>query len=207
MTSVVQESPAAAAIDAAADRERLGRHRGTYRAMLPNAVWYTVCNRGTRLDLFERGLVVSRRGRVRVVRYDSTRLCRRVVRSAKDRVQHECSCDYTLIDTAGAPVRLQHGIERAAQWGPAVERAVTEAQLPAARAALAAGERLDFEHFWMTATELGVGDRSVPWSRVSQIGVVGGWLSVRVAGESQPLESLPISLIPNFAIFRALSPA
>jgi hypothetical protein len=40
---------------------------------------------------------------------------------------------------------------------------------------------------------------------VSELSVVGGWLSVKVRDCSQPLESLPISLVPNYVVFRTLA--
>ncbi len=164
----------------------------------------TARNAGTRLDLFERGLVITCRGRARVVRYDSTRVRRKIVQLAKNPGPQQISYTYTVTDVTGAPVTLRHGIGRPEQWGPMIERAVTEAQLPGAGAALDAGARLDFDRFWMSRDEIGAGRDAVAWSRVAGLEVVGGWLSVPVVGWSQPLESLPVSQIPNYPIFREL---
>jgi hypothetical protein len=103
------------------------------------------------------------------------------------------------------PVVLRHGIDRPQEWGLAIEQGILDAQLPTAQAELEAGGRLDFEYLWLTATEIGADDTAVPWSQVSELTVVGGWLSVRVRGQSRPLESLPLSLIPNYVVFRELA--
>ncbi|MFI5777147.1 DUF6585 family protein [Nocardia sp. NPDC051570] len=164
----------------------------------------TARNSGTRLDLYEQGLVLTYRGRVRVIRYDTTRVRRKILQLTKNPGPGQISYTYTVTDVTGVPVVLRHGFERPQQWGPAIERAVTEAQLPGMSAALDAGARLDFDRFWLTRDEIGAGRDAVSWSRVEELEVIGGWLSVQVVGRSQPLESLPVSLIPNYPIFRAL---
>ncbi|RDI46135.1 DUF6585 family protein [Nocardia mexicana] len=254
MTTAEDPAPAAA-IGAAAERERLGRHRETYReaargsrryvveaavttagfaaaiagfsmgwqmlgilgvttvlmcgvrllAGLGLLGWVSARNRGMRLDLYEHGLVMVFRGQVRVVRYDSTTLRRRIVRMVENPAPDQISYAYTVVDVAGVPITLRQGIENPQEWGARIERGVTEAQLPRAREALHAGECVDFEYFRLSGNGISVRKRSIPWARVSEIAVVSGWLSVRVVGQSQPLESLPISEIPNYAVFRALA--
>lgn len=77
--------------------------------------------------------------------------------------------------------------------------------MPRAQAVLEAGERLEFDPIWLSATEIGSGTDSVPWSRISELAVVGGWLNVWVRGRSEPLESLPLCVIPNYVVFRTLA--
>ncbi|MFI6996633.1 DUF6585 family protein [Nocardia sp. NPDC050175] len=162
-------------------------------------------NRRIRLDLYERGLVVVVGGKPRCVRYDTTTLRRNIVEHANSPAPNQVSYAYTLIDTLGEPIVLRHGIERPEEWGSAIDQAITEAQLPTAVGVLESGGCLDFEYFWMTSAEIGAGDRSELWSRVTDVVLSKGWVSVDVAGESTPLESLPVSLIPNFTIFRTLA--
>lgn len=161
--------------------------------------------RESRLDLYEQGMVASGEGQVRVVRYDSTTVRRKIVHSAKDPAAEGISYRYTIVDTDGEPVVLRHGIECPRQWGVEIEQGILHAQLPVAQAALDAGQRLDFAPMWLTSRELGTGSESVPWSQVGDLAVVGGWLSVRVRGRAQPLESLPLCLMPNYVVFRALA--
>lgn len=164
-----------------------------------------VRSRGMRLDLYEYGLVAVFRRRARVGRYDSMRLKRSVVALVKDPVPNQITYAYSFADRTGRPVVLRHVIEHPEQWGEEIENAVTAAQLPLAEAALAAGERVEFEYFWMTAAQVGAGKKSVPWSEVDEIRVRDGKVSVRVAGGSRPLESLPSEMIPNFTVFRTLA--
>lgn len=162
-------------------------------------------NRHTRLDLFERGLVVIAGDRPRCIRYDTTTLRRNIVEHAKSPAPEQVSHSYTLTDTAGDSIMLRHTIENPDEWGRAIDQAVTNAQLPGATTILDAGGRLDFEFLWLTRTEIGAGKRSVSWSAVTDIEVSGGWVSIRVAGRSRPMESLPVSMIPNFTIFYTLA--
>ncbi|MFC9435201.1 DUF6585 family protein [Nocardia sp. NPDC057030] len=162
-------------------------------------------NRRVRLDLYERGLVVIVGGKARCVRYGTTTLRRNIVEHADSPAANQVSYAYTVTDTAGDPIVLRQGIERPADWGPEIDRAITAAQLPRAVAVLEAGGCLDFEYFWMTRDEIGAGERSEPWSRVTDIALSAGWVSVGVAGAAVPLESLPVSLIPNFTVFRTLA--
>ncbi|WP_067667079.1 DUF6585 family protein [Nocardia miyunensis] len=161
--------------------------------------------RGSRLDLYQHGVVASDGGQVRVVRYDSTTVRRKIVHAAKDPAAEDVSYRYTIMDTDGEPVVLRHGIECPRQWGAQIEQGILDAQLPVAQAALDAGARLEFAPMWLTSAELGAGSESVPWSQVGDLAVVGGWLSVRVRGRAQPLESLPLCLMPNYMVFRALA--
>ncbi|QBS44652.1 hypothetical protein DMB37_35785 [Nocardia sp. CS682] len=162
-------------------------------------------NRHVRLDLYERGLVVTVGGAARCVRYDTTTLRRTIVEHADSPAPSQVSHTYSLVDTVGAPIVLRHGIAQPQQWGPEIDRAITAAQLPLASRVLAAGGCVDFEYFWMTQAEIGAGERSEPWSLVSGIDVRHGWVSVEVSGGGRTLESLPVSLIPNFTVFRTLA--
>ncbi|MFG1792979.1 DUF6585 family protein [Nocardia sp. NPDC049149] len=162
-------------------------------------------NRGSRLDLYERGLVVRIGGAARAVRYDSTTLRRSIVEHANNPAPNQISHSYTVVDTVGTPVVLRQGIEHPDRWGPEIDQAISDAQLPSAAAALAAGGRLDFEYFWMTETAIGAGQRQALWADVTDISVHKGWVRVDVAGQPRPLESLPVSLIPNFTVFLTLA--
>ncbi|MFE9581302.1 DUF6585 family protein [Nocardia sp. NPDC006044] len=162
-------------------------------------------NRRVRLDLYERGLVVMVGGQARCVRYDTTMLRRNIIEHADSPAAKQVSYAYTLIDTGGDPVVLRQGIERPEEWGPEIDRAITAAQWPRTVEMLEAGGCLDFDYFWITRDAIGAGERSELWSRVTGIALSAGWVSVGVAGESAPLESLPVSLIPNFTLFRTLA--
>ncbi|MGW4842795.1 DUF6585 family protein [Nocardia brasiliensis] len=162
-------------------------------------------NGRVRMDLYEHGLVALVRGAPRVVRYDSTVLRRSIVEHASNPAPHQISHRYTVTDTLGDSIVLRHTLADPDEWGPAIDAFVTAAQLPEATRRLAAGARLDFEHFWMTRTELGAGGRSAPWSEIAGVAVRKGWVSVHIVGQARVLESLPVSLVPNFTIFWRLA--
>ncbi len=162
-------------------------------------------NRRVRMDLYEHGLVAFVRGAPRVVRYDSTMLRRSIVEHASNPASNQISHRYTVTDTLGDSVVLRHTIADPDEWGPAIDAFVTAAQLPEATRTLGSGGRLDFEHFWMTRTEIGAGGRSIPWSEVAEVAVRQGWVSVHIVGQARVLASLPVSLVPNFTIFWQLA--
>ncbi|MEU5306670.1 DUF6585 family protein [Streptomyces noursei] len=165
----------------------------------------TARNRGTRLDLYDHGLVVSYRRRTRVARYDTTSIRQKVVHLVAHPAPDQITYTYRFVDTTGVEVILRHGMERPEEWGEEIQRAVTAAQLPRAEAALDAGERVDFTYLWLSAAEIGTRRRSVPWSRVAEVRVRSGMVSIHATGSSRPLETLPISLIPNYRVFRTLA--
>lgn len=162
-------------------------------------------NRHVRLDLYERGVIVIVGGTPRAVRYATTTLKRNIVQLVRRPVPEQISHAFTLTDVVGDPIMVRHTIAHPAKWGPAIDRAVTAAQLPHSVAVLDAGGQLDFEHFWMTSTRIGAGKRSAAWLRVTGVEVSKGWVSIYVTGQSAPLESLPVSLIPNFTVFLTLA--
>ncbi|WP_141691905.1 DUF6585 family protein [Nocardia brasiliensis] len=162
-------------------------------------------NGRVRMDLYERGLVALVRGAPRVVRYDSTVLRRSIAEHASNPAPHQISHRYTVTDTLGDPIVLRHTIAEPDEWGPAIDAFVTAAQLPEATRTLGSGAQLDFEHFWLTRTEIGAGGRAVPWSEVAEIAVRKGWVSVHLAGQARVLASIPVSLVPNFTIFWQLA--
>lgn len=162
-------------------------------------------NHNARLSLYEHGLIVIVRGAPRTIRYDTTTLKRNIVQLVSSPAPEQVSHAYTLTDVIGDPIVMRHAIAHPEKWGPAIDRAVTAAQLPRAISVLDAGGQLDFEHFWMTSTRIGSGKRSAAWLRVTDVVVSKGWVSIHVTGQSAPLESLPVSLIPNFTVFLTLA--
>jgi len=162
-------------------------------------------NRGSRLDLYQHGLIVTFRGEMRVCRYDTTSVLQNIVRHTEYGSTTHKTYAYTCTDITGAEVIVRSGFERPDEWGPAIQRAVTDAQLPRAAAALDAGQRLDFGDVWMTAELVGSGGKSVPWSRIEETRVRDGLVSLRVAGQWRALTTTPVRYVPNFFVFRALA--
>ncbi|MFE1770791.1 hypothetical protein, partial [Streptomyces sp. NPDC059008] len=151
-----------ARISAAAGRARLGRRRATYagaghpataltgplrviRHLLAFARYgrsaATKARVEARLDLYEHGMTVAVRGRIQVIRYDTTSVFHKSVRPAHGSARAGALGVHTLTDVEGKRVVLYDGPEHgdAEEWAPEVRRAVVRAQLPCAPAARAQG--------------------------------------------------------------------
>ncbi|MBT2423288.1 hypothetical protein J7F01_05550 [Streptomyces sp. ISL-22] len=205
-----------ARVSEAAGRARLGRRRATYRAPLTEpGTWRaavadarrllrTGAGRGTRagarLDLYEHGLTAAVDGRIHVVRYDTTVVCRRRVLSPQGLVRA-----LVLVDVDGERIVLRCGdFGRPEVWGPEIRRAVTNAQVPRALAALAQGARLVFGPVWVTGDEVGSRGTSLRWAQVQRIEILNGSVALRAAGRWQVWGTVA-SEIPNLCVLRALA--
>ncbi|MEU0281810.1 DUF6585 family protein [Streptomyces sp. NPDC006195] len=205
-----------ARISAAAGRAHLGRRRATYQAPLTEpGVWRAAAagarrllraggGRGTspgaRLDLYEHGMTVVGDGRIHVIRYDTTVVRRRRVLSPRGITRA-----HALVDVNGEQIVLRCGdFGHPEVWGPEIRRAVTDAQMPRALAALARGARLDFGPVWITADEVGSRWTSLRWAQVERIEILNGSVAVRAAGRWLVCGTVA-SEIPNLCVLRALA--
>ncbi|MFI2367704.1 DUF6585 family protein [Streptomyces sp. NPDC018833] len=215
-----------ARISEAAGRWQLGRRRATHRAV-PHGVtaqgWGAAIqvvsraaaagarrlrrpsgrkrvNAGARLDFFEHGITAAVNGRIHVIRYDTT-VVRRCTALSPQGITRTC----VLIDVDGERIVLRGGdFGHAEVWEPELRRAVTDAQVPRALAALAQGARLTFGPVWITEDEVGSGRTSMRWPQVQRIDTRHGSATVRVAGRWQSLGTVA-SGIPNVFVFHALA--
>ncbi|ANP56839.1 hypothetical protein AVL59_28460 [Streptomyces griseochromogenes] len=197
-----------ARVSEAAGRARLGRRRATYRA--PATVPGVRRRRrsgggkgtsaGARLDFYEHGVTVALDGRIHVIRYDTTVVRRRRVLSTRG-ITRAC----VLTDIDGEWIVLRGGAFGHPQvWVPEIRRAVTEAQVPRALAALARGARLTFGPVWITKDGIGSGRVSLRWPQIERIEIRNGSAAVRVGGRWEVWGSLA-SGIPNPFVFHALA--
>ncbi|MFE6685827.1 DUF6585 family protein [Streptomyces sp. NPDC057743] len=214
-----------ARISAAAGRAHLGRRLAThtttaYRARTRNgpfrpARWLPALARygrspatraspNARLDLYEHGLTVAVKGRIHVVRYDTTSVFRHRTRP-RDSSPAGATLLHTLTDIEHKRLVLRGGPDGgdARDWEHEIQRAVTRAQLPGALATLHRGERVSFGDVWLSREHLGIGERCTPWARVQRIGVVEGFLQLTVDGEWRRWGP-PLPRIPNLFVFWAL---
>ncbi|MEV6998907.1 DUF6585 family protein [Streptomyces sp. NPDC093982] len=154
-----------------------------------------------RLDLYERGLTVAGAGRIHVVRYDSTVVRRRRVLSPQGLARA-----YVLVDVDGERMVLRRGdFGHPEVWGPEIRRAVTDAQLPRALAALAEGARLAFGPVWVTREAVGSRGASLRWGQVRRIEVLNGSFAVRAAAGRWQVWGTVASGIPNLCVLQALA--
>uniref|UniRef100_A0AAU2UXM6 Transposase n=1 Tax=Streptomyces sp. NBC_00003 TaxID=2903608 RepID=A0AAU2UXM6_9ACTN len=214
-----------ARISAAAGRAHLGRRLATYAATachprtraglyrairrLPARAWYgrspaTRASPNARLDLYEHGMTVAVKGRIHVVRYETTSVFRHSTRPRGTSLSGT-TLIHTLTDVQGKRLVLHGSPEGgdARAWEHEVRRAVTRARLPGALAALRRGERVSFGDIWLTTEQVGSGEMCTPWPQVQRITMTEGFLTVTVDGRQHRLGPA-VSTIPNVFVFRAL---
>ncbi|TJZ54649.1 hypothetical protein FCH28_13100 [Streptomyces piniterrae] len=166
-----------------------------------------------RLDLYEHGLTVAVGGRIHVVRYDTTSVFQKGTRQhphdSVARPPHHSHLRttraYVLTDVEGQRVVLLGRSEDSGteEWVPAIQRAVTRAQLPRALAALERGERLSFGDVWLTQEQVGSGVMSARWPQVRQIDVDKEAIRLHTDGNWHTLMPTT-STVPNLFLFCAL---
>ncbi|MGW5532293.1 DUF6585 family protein [Streptomyces xanthochromogenes] len=168
--------------------------RSPVRTASPNA----------RLDLYEHGMTVAVRGRIHVVRYDTTSVFRHST-APRGSSPSGTAHIHTLTDVEQKRLVLYDEPEGgdAQAWARLVRQAVTRARLPSALAALHRGERISFGDIWLTTELVGSTRVSLPWPHVQRIGVVEGFLTVTADGRQHRLGPT-VSRIPNVFVFRAL---
>ncbi|MEV7684995.1 DUF6585 family protein [Streptomyces bungoensis] len=205
-----------ARISAAAGRARLGRRRATYRAprtgpgtrwaatagawRLPRTCGGPAARARARLDLYEHGMTAAAGKRIHVVRFDATVVRRRWVLCARGVTRA-----LVLVDVDGDRIVLRYGdFGRPARWWPEIRRAVTDAQVPPALAALRRGARLDFGPLWITGDAVGSGRTALRWAQVERIESRNGSVVVRSTGRWQ-VWATGASGIPNLCVFQALA--
>lgn len=161
---------------------------------------------GQQLLFFEQGLVcVGVGGQVFVRRWDSTTVYQNTVRHYRNGAYVRTSYSYRLIDPAGQTLGLAGGFHRPEEWGQAIQQAVTDAQLPRAVAAIQSGGSLSFGDISLNRETVWASGKSVPWTRIQEIKVKDGRVSLRVEGKWLALTTTMVRSIPNFFVFYALA--
>ncbi|MEV6776928.1 DUF6585 family protein [Streptomyces syringium] len=210
-----------ARISAAAGREHLGKRRATYAAAahtthakpswargirgLPAFVRYgrlsaTKGRDDARLDLYVRGMTIAVKGRILVVRYDTTSVFRTSPPHPYDPAR---SC--ALTDVGGQRVVLSGRPEHddVAEWRYGIQRGVTRSQLPRALTALDRGERLAFGDIWLTREKIGWGELCVWWPQVRHLRIREEAVELDIDGRWHG-PGPAVSGIPNLFVLRAL---
>ncbi|MBT2528668.1 Hsp70 family protein [Streptomyces sp. ISL-99] len=162
--------------------------------------------RYAQLQIFEQGLVVvDADGRPAACRWDALSVRQKVVDHYHYGVPQGRSHAYTLKGPDGETLLHPGVIPYPEHWGPAIQDAVTEAQLPIALAAVRRGETVSFGDISVNRDAVTAYGRSVTWDQIRQISVEAGTVSLNVAGKWLPLTSRKVSQIPNFFVFHALA--
>lgn len=175
---------------------------------VPITAWrtwrYDVKVAGSRLDLFENGMVAALPSAVCAFRYDTAEVLQNITRHYRNGVYQGTTYHYTFSAPDGTRAVLNEAFANVTQWGPAIQEAVTAAQLPTAAAKVRAGHRVTFGDLWITATEVGSTRKSAPWDRVQNLDLTRGHAAIAIEGKLFDLTVTPISRIPNFFVFHAL---
>ncbi|MDJ0382592.1 DUF6585 family protein [Streptomyces sp. G-G2] len=162
-------------------------------------------NTASRLELYEKGLLVLQRGRIRAVRYADTTVLDNVVRRTQYGRTLSVTYSFGLTDTAGRDLTVGSLFAGGELWGPRLRQDVTAAQLPGALDRPRAGERLDFGPFWLTAREVGSGRTSAPWPQIEAVDATDGSIKVLATGRRGPLAVGYLRLTPDAFLFLALA--
>ncbi|MFG2287606.1 DUF6585 family protein [Streptomyces sp. NPDC048595] len=215
-----------ARISAAAGRAHIGRRRATYAGAGQPAparpgplrtirrllafVRYgrsaaTKARAEARLDLYEHGMTIALKGRIHVIRYDTTSVFHTSIRPPHDPAGAGALGVHTLTDIEGKRVVLYDGPVHGAEelWAPEVRQAVLRAQLPRALAALDQGERLTFGDIWLTREEVGSAEIAARWLQVRSLEVEHGAVRLDMDGTWHTLAATA-STIRNLFVLRAL---
>ncbi|PQM49371.1 hypothetical protein C1Y40_00393 [Mycobacterium talmoniae] len=165
---------------------------------------YGAIQRSRRLDLFEHGLTVARRGELRVVRYADTSVGQRLVEHRSRGSLLWTSYRYTLTDTAGRQCTVTGRFERPAEWGQAIQQAVAQTQLPAAVAAISAGQRIDFGKFWISEQQLCLGGAVRSWSEILDLYIAKTSMRLVLKDRFVP-RTVTFRWTTNYGLFVALA--
>lgn len=168
--------------------------------------------RGARLDLFRDGVAVSTGSGLRVMRYADTAVSQHLVRHLRNGRYIHTTHEYKLRHASGAEVVLEAttggvtgGFPSPDEWGPAIQRGVTDAYLPRAWAAVTHGQKVHFGKFWVSADQLGADNKAWPWSQVDDITVDDGLVKVRSHSKWMSLTDSGVDRIENFPAFIVLA--
>nr|CEL13150.1 Chaperone protein DnaK [Kibdelosporangium sp. MJ126-NF4]CTQ98838.1 Chaperone protein DnaK [Kibdelosporangium sp. MJ126-NF4] len=161
---------------------------------------------GMRLELFEHGLVsVSSGGQSLSLRWDSMTVYQSIVRRIVNGAA-STFYTYTLYGPDGTTVRLRsEELQMAETWGPAIQNAVTAAQLPTAIATLERGGTLTFGDISLNVDSVTANGETRRWWEVKKVDVSDGHVVIRVQDKWLALSHTAVSQIPNFVVFYELA--
>jgi hypothetical protein len=91
------------------------------------------------------------------------------------------------------------------ELGQAVAQGITQALVPRALHSIQTGQTLTFAQFSIDIQGISNGRESIPWQQVEAVNVNQGQISIQKAGKFFSWGSAPVSKIPNFLVFIALS--
>lgn len=164
-------------------------------------------NAGRELRLYEHGLIaVGTNGATLMpYRWDEVSVLQNNVRHYRNGGYTHTTYSYTLSSADAGAITLTGGFVGAAEWGPAIQEAVTAVQLPGAMAAVARGETLGFGDISVNRAGIAAGNNSVAWHQLQEVRVKEGYVSLKVEGRWRGISRTAVAQIPNFFVFLALA--
>lgn len=158
-----------------------------------------------RLHLFEHGLAeVGRNGEVSVFRWDSMTALQEITERYANGVYVGTTYVYTLHRHNGTPLKVTGFYDQPERWGPAVQQAITRAQLPGLLAGLEQGGTLTYGELSVNLGGVATARDSLTWADIAKVEVSQGVLVLRRTGKKLPWARVPVKKIPNFFLFLAL---
>ena len=112
---------------------------------------------------------------------------------------------YTITRADGKTVKLTQMFQNIGQLGRDISVRVSDAQLPAVRAALAQGQKLWFGDIFVDSVSVGTQRKAVPWSSVSDVQIRNGLISLVQTGKFLPLTRTRAADVPNLPLFLHLA--
>jgi hypothetical protein len=167
-------------------------------------------NKGkVRLDLFEHGMTfVDHRGKLSAFRWDSMQVKQTIVKQKADfGTISSTSFSYHVYGDDGTEARIEGSHEGNAAvdaWGPAIQQAVTKAQLPRLLELFRQGETLRFGQITLQWDSLAAKDKVWAWNQLEGAWAANGSIYVRERGARRNQMLSEISRIPNFYVFSTL---
>lgn len=159
-------------------------------------------NRAARLDLFEHGMTVYRKGeRVAGFRWDSAEVRQQVIP-----FQNSAHIEYALEMSGpdGSSARFDETrFAEGREWARAIQSAVTATQLPRAVDTIDEGDTARFGDVALNLDALIYAGKSYSWDHVQLIDARSGLVRIKVDGVWVSLA--PVGTIPNFYIFNELA--
>ncbi|GAA3591261.1 DUF6585 family protein [Kribbella ginsengisoli] len=171
---------------------------------------YKAAHKGrVRLDLFEHGMTfVDHRGQVSAFRWDSMQVRQSILKQTADfGAVSQTSFSYRVVGPDGAAATIEgshEGNTAVDAWGPAIQEAVTVAQLPGAVVRFRQGDTLVFGDLTISWDLVGAKGKLTPWAQVETAYVANGQLYLRTKGSKRGKVLSQISQIPNYYVFYSL---
>lgn len=167
-----------------------------YRGQLNNR------NRSARLDLFEHGMTVYRKGeQVAGFRWDTAEVRQQVIP-----FQNAAHVEYSLEMSGpdGSHARFDETrFAEGREWARAIQSAITATQLPGAVTTIDEGGTARFGAIALNLDALIFAGKSYPWDHIQLIDARSGLIRIKVDGGWVSLA--PVGTIPNFYIFNELA--